>query len=330
MKKILALCLALVLFFGCTCTAFAAGNSSYGAYKHVVIVGIDGAGRFIKQAHTPNFDRMFKDGAVDYTARTETKSDSGPNWGAMLTGVSFLHTKMENGTVSSVQRTSDTKYPSIYNVVRSAMPDSVLASYVNWNAVNYGIIESDLGVEEVNITDDNALTDAICEYFAAGNKPTLFFVQIDCVDAAGHAYGSSSTEYFEAIQTADGYLGRIFDAVEENGMLDDTLFIVAADHGHKPNGGHGRFSMRETNTTIAVRGKTVVSGGTMDAITRTRDVAAIALYALGVDRPQVMTARVPANLFVDVRGEMRAIYKDPLDAITAALAWIVTLCTAWI
>lgn len=330
MKKILALCIAAMLVFGCACTAIAAGSGSYGAYKHVVIVGIDGAGRFIEQAHTPNFDRIFKDGAVDYTARTETKSDSGPNWGAMLTGVSFLQTKMQNGTVSSVQRTSDTKYPSVFNVIRSAMPDSVLASYVNWNAINYGIIETDLGVEEVNITDDSALTDAICAYFDAGNKPTLFFVQLDSVDGAGHSCGSASTEFFEAIETADGYLGHIFDSVEANGMLDDTLFIVAADHGHELRGGHGGISMRVTNTTIAVRGKTVVSGGKMDKCTRTRDVAALVLYALGLERPDVMTARVPADVFVDVRGEMRSIYKDPLDAITAALAWICTLCTAWI
>ena len=330
MNRFTAVCLALLLAFGCTVTAFAADSGSYGAYSHVVIVGIDGAGRFIRQAHTPNFDRIFKDGAVDYTARTETKTDSGPNWGAMLTGASFLKTKMENGTVSSVQRTSDTKYPSVFNVVRQAMPDSALASYVNWNAINYGIIETDIGVEEVNITDDNALTDAICAYFDAGNTPTLFFVQLDSVDGAGHSYGSGSTEYFAAIETADGYLGRIFDALERNDMLDDTLLIVAADHGHKLRGGHGRFSMRETNTTIAVRGKTVISGGTMDKCTRTRDLAAIALYALGVERPDSMTSRVPANVFVDVRGERRAIYKDPFDAVTSALAWIVTLCTAWI
>ncbi len=215
---------------------------------------------------------------MDYTARTETKSDSGPNWGAMLTDVSFLHTKLEN----------------------------------------------DIGVNEVTIEYDKALTEAICDYFDACNQPTLFFVQLDDVDAAGHSFGSRSTEYFDAIATADERLGRIFDAVKRNGLLDDSLFMVTADHGHKIGGGHGRFSMRETNTTIAVRGRTVVSGGKMDSITRTRDVAAIALYALGLERPRVMTARVPANLFVDVRGETRALYKDPLDAATAALAWILT------
>ena len=92
MKKTISLLLSLLLLFGCVSAAFAAeaGGDSFGAYKHVFIIGIDGAGRFIKDADTPNFDRIFKDGAVKYTARAEVKTDSGPNWGAILTGASIF------------------------------------------------------------------------------------------------------------------------------------------------------------------------------------------------------------------------------------------------
>lgn len=329
MKKALSVILAALFAFACMSMAFAADNGSFGAYKRVFIIGIDGAGRFIKDVNTPNFDRIFRDGAVDYTARAETKTDSGPNWGAMLTGVSFLHTKLQNGTVSSVERTSETQYPSVFTYVRRAMPEAELGSFVHWNAVNYGIIENDIGVTEVNITNDKELTDAICAYFDEGNQPTLFFVQLDEVDAAGHSFGSNSSEYFDAIEKADGYLGSIYDAAARNGLLDDALFIVAADHGHTVRGGHGGLSMRETNVTVAVCGKTVVPGGKMDAYTRNRDIAAMTMCALGLSRPDNMSARIPADLFRDVGGEKRPILKDPADTITAALAWIVTLCTKW-
>ncbi len=89
-------------------------------------------------------------------------------------------------------------------------------------------------------------------------------------------------------------------------------------------GGHGRFSLNESLTTIAAAGKTVQPGGTLDKVTRDRDIAAIALFAIGLDRPQTMSARIPANLFADTPGEARSFYKDPLDGIISPVMWIVT------
>ncbi len=302
-------------------------SPSYGAYKHVFIIGVDGAGQFFRDADTSEFDRIFASGAVDYSVRVEIPTDSGPNWGSILTGVSYFKHKIHNGNSGETQRTSDTQYPTVFTVIRSAMPDTELASFVNWNNVNYGMIETDIGVHEVNVTDDAALTDEICAYLDEGNAPTLLFVQLDSVDHAGHEYGSASEQYMDAIHTADGYVGKIYDAVVRNGLADDSLFIVTADHGHKKTGGHGRFSMRETLTTVAAAGKTVVAGGELDKTARARDIAAVTLFALGIERPAYMSARIPANLFQDTKGEMRSFFKDPIDGILSPIMWPVTLVT---
>ena len=329
MKKFISALLSIALMFSVSSMAFAADKSkSYGAYEHVFIIGIDGAGRFIKDADTPNFDRIFTNGAVDYTARTEVPTDSGPNWASILTGVSYFKHYIHNGNSGENERSSDTEFPSIYTYARKAMPDAELASFVNWNNVNFGIIENDIGVTKVNVPNDSDLTDEICAYFDEGNAPSIFYVQIDCVDAAGHAHGSESDEYFDAIHEADGYLGKIYDSVERNGLMENGLFIVCSDHGHTIKGGHGRFSMRETNTTVAFAGKTVKAGGKLDSDTRNRDVAAVALYALGIERPSNFTARIPANLFEDAKGELRPFYKDPLDSLISAVMWPITLVTA--
>lgn len=300
-------------------------SASFGAYKHVFIIGVDGAGRFFKDADTPNFDRIFANGAVNYKVRVEVPSDSGPNWASVLTGVSYFKHLIHNGSSGEVQRDSSTKYPTVFGVVRAARNQTELASFVNWNNVNYGMIETDLGVTEHQNGDDAALTDEICAYFDEGDAPAVFFVQLDSVDGAGHAYGSASQEYLDAITTADSYVGKIYDAVVRNGLMEDGLFIVTADHGHKKTGGHGRFSMRESITTIAATGKTVIPGGTLDGVTRDRDIAAITLFALGVDQPAGMSARVPGNLFNDTQGTLRSFYKDPLDGIISPVMWLVTL-----
>ena len=300
-------------------------SPSFGAYKHVFIIGVDGAGQFFRDADTPEFDRIFASGAVDYSVRVEIPTDSGPNWGSILTGVSYFKHLIHNGNSGETQRTKDTKYPSVFAVIRQARPDAVLAPFVNWNNVNYGMVETDIGVNEMNVTDDAALTDKICEYLDAGSKPALLFVQLDSVDHAGHTYGSASEEYMDAIAAADGYVGRIYDAVVRNGLAEDSLFIVTADHGHKKTGGHGRFSKRETLTTVAAVGKTVVQSDTLGSTARARDIAAITLFALGVDRPAQMSARIPPHLFAETKGEARSFYKDPLDGLLSPVMWLVTM-----
>lgn len=329
MKKIISLLLSVLMITACAIPAFAADASgSFGAYKHVYIIGVDGAGRFFKDANTPNFDRIFADGAVDYTARAETVTVSAENWGAMLTGVSYLRHGLTNGSTGAAERTSETDFPSIFTYVRKAMPDAELASIVNWDNINYGIIENDIGVTKEHADEDAAVTDLICDYFNAGNSPTLFFVQLDSVDHVGHSLGSKSEEYIKQIETVDGYLGRIYDAIEANGGMEDGLFMVVADHGHTFKGGHGGLTMRETNVTLAVKGKTVVKGGKLSSAARNRDVAAISLYALGVERPEYMSAIVPAGLFTDVKGESRPFTVDTWDRILSTLSWMITLITA--
>lgn len=327
MKKILCAVLCLLLAAGLVLPAFAAkADGTFGAYKHVYIIGIDGAGRFIRDADTPSFDRIFADGAVDYTARAETITTSAQNWGAILTGVSYLKHGLTNTITGSVERTSATEYPTIFTYARRAFPDAELASFVHWNNINYGLIENDIGVTEDNGSDEE-VTEKIEAYFDAGNDPTLFFVQLDDVDHVGHSLGSKAPEYFEQITLTDSYLGRIYDAIDRNGMMEDGLFIVVADHGHTVPGGHGGLTMRETNVTLAVKGKTVIKGATLDKLARNRDVAAIALYALGIERPDHMSSRLPGNLFENVKGESRPFAKDPADSFISMFAWIITRIT---
>ena len=326
MKKCISVFLSVVLLALCAVPALADGekSASFGAYDHVFIIGVDGAGHFFDTVDTPEFDRIFADGAVTYAARAETVTVSAQNWGSILTGVSFLRHLMTNDSIDANERDSSTKYPSIFAYARKAYPDAALASIVNWNPINYGIIENDIDVYKGHEGNDAAVTDAIVEYFNAGNAPKLFFSHFDEVDHAGHEYGSLAEEYFSAIRRADEMIGRIYDAIEENGLMENGLFIVVADHGHMTVGGHFGLTSRETDVTLAVKGKTVVSGGAFDADTRNRDVSAIALYALGIERPAYMSSRVPADLFQDTAGEKRDNRSDLIDAVLAAVTGVIT------
>ena len=330
MKKWIALLLTLALVCAFVSPALALGKDcSFGGYKHVFIIGVDGAGTYFEKDYMTNFHRIFDGGAVRYGVRTETKTDSGPNWASILSGVSYFKTGAENGVVAGEEERKFPWFPSIFSYVHDAMPDAELASFCNWSAINIGIIEDDIGVTKVSGGPDDALTDKVVEYFEAGNTPTLYFVHLDEVDAAGHAHGSSSEEYETAMKNSDARIGRIYDAIEKAGLMEDGLFLVTADHGHKATGGHGRFSKIESLSTIALTGKTVRAGGKLDSDTKLRDVAAIALFALGVTCTNWhFSAKVPARCFKDFVGQIRPWHHDVVDLLCGTFMWIYTLLGA--
>ena len=299
MKKLVCLLLALIIIVSCAFLVGAKqGNSNgFGEYDSVFIVGIDGAGAAFRDVETPCFDRIFSDGAVRYDAHTENITISAQNWGSILMGVSCEEHGLTNDVCETTERTSDEEYNSIFYYVREKYPESELVSFNNWSAINKGLIENDINATKINAGSDTLVTDSIVGYLNNGNKPKLMFVQLDDVDHAAHAYGGFSEGYYAAVRDADAHIGRIYDALVANGLMKNGLFIVVSDHGETYNG-HGGNTPEESSAVLAVQGKTV-NNITLNEDVKIRDVAAVALYALGIERPSHMTATVPGNLFAD-------------------------------
>ena len=89
------------------------------------------------------------------------------------------------------------------------------------------------------------------------------------------------------------------------GILDDTLFIVIADHGgaNSPDGKghHGGWTDGEKYVTFAAAGKGVNAVEIEEM--NIRDLASIVLYALGIGIPEIdeqgWTSQIPAGMFTD-------------------------------
>ena len=283
---------------------------SKGAYKHVVILGVDGAGAFFKDTYTPRCDEIFKGGAFTYKAQAQKPTISAQNWGAILHGVLPEFHGLTNAIVASCPYPLDSPFPSIFRVVREARPDAALASFCVWDPVNYGIIENNLGIVEGTGSDAD-VTQKTVDYLDK-NAPTLLFVHYDLADAAGHGHGYGSPEHLQSVSTADGYIGRIYDKLNQRGLLDDTLFIVCTDHGGTPGGSHGGNTQAELDVFLGVAGKTV-DGDTGIQDAENRDIAAIAAYALGLEFPETWTARVPTGVFLGVEAGERPVAVLPVS-----------------
>jgi arylsulfatase A-like enzyme len=100
-------------------------------------------------------------------------------------------------------------------------------------------------------------TDAVLEIMAQeGDGWSGIFVSLPGVDKAAHMWGGVNdpedatpgydpmTHMRYATETADAQVGRIMQALEDSGQLDDTLVVLTADHGSVAAGKghfHGDF-----------------------------------------------------------------------------------------
>ncbi len=289
-------------------------------YSHVIVLGIDGAGAFIKDADTPEFDRIFANGAVTYSALSSRPTISAECWGSMLLGVGPEIHGLTNGIVESTPYPTNSPFPSLFRRIRDAIPDAVLGSYCDWNPITHGIVENNIGVFH-DTARDAELTPIICD-FILSKKPDFLFVQFDSVDGAGHKYGYGTSEHLQRIHEVDKLINDIHATTARAGIIEDTLFIVIADHGGTNNedggGKHGGWTDEEKLVTFAAAGKTVNSAEIKEM--NIRDLAATVLYALGIAAPDFdekgWTSQIPAGLFDD--GSVKP-YKD-ISHLTGAPA----------
>lgn len=271
-------------------------------FSHVIVVGIDGAGSFIKDAETPNFDCIFSNGAVTYNALASNPSISAECWGSMLLGVGPEIHKLTNAIVSSTPYPVDSEFPSLFRRIKEAFPDAKLGSYCDWNPITYGIVENNIGVFHDTANDDD-LAPIICD-FIRNNKPDFLFIQFDSVDGAGHKFGYGTPEHLKRINEVDELVNDVYFAAVDCGMIDETLFIVISDHGgtNSSDGGHhGGWTDEEKYVTFAATGKGVNNAVISDM--NIRDLAATILYAFGIDAPEFdengWTSQIPEGIFND-------------------------------
>ena len=263
-------------------------------YEHVIILGVDGAGNFHKDCNTPNMDRIFiEDGAWTDYCRAATPSISAQCWGSMLIGVKPTVHRLTNDIVVTQKYTNEA-FPTIFKLVRNAHPDAKLEAVCNWDPIYYGIIEPDINVK-LQSGDDAEVTQKVMTTITK-DKPELLFVQFDSVDHAGHSVTYGSQKYLKTLEIIDKYIGKIYTAIEEAGILDSTLLIITADHGGNGTS-HGGASDGEMNTFFGAHGKTVNKTG--DLVLEGRDIAAIVCYALGVEGNKAWDSYIPQNLFTD-------------------------------
>ena len=294
--RIISLILTIISVFSITFPYIVGRRLPESNYNYVVVIGVDGMGAFCKNTDTPNMDKIFENGCQTFEAVSMSPTISAQNWGAMLTGA---NPKVHNVTNENITENtySNIFLPTLFKRVRLAYPNAKIGAFCNWHPIYDGILEKGLNVRTQTDPSDEILTEEIIEYIK--QKPKFLFVQFDEVDHAGHSYGYGSPEHLAQITKEDEYIKDIYDSYVEQGIIDETLFIVTADHGGNGKD-HGYDSENEKMVFFGATGKTVIANSKPEYM-QTKDISAIVLYALGIKIPlyysKGFSSQVPQGVF---------------------------------
>lgn len=108
----------------------------------------------------------------------------------------------------------------------------------------------------------------------------LMFVHFAGGDNRGHKYGWMSGEYMKVLRQGDEVLGKIIQALKDNGLFETTFIMVTADHGgHDTN--HIGTLIEDFRIPWIAYGPGVVQKELTLPI-YTMDTAATVAYALGL------------------------------------------------
>lgn len=303
----LAVCaLSICFLFACSLNRPQPSEQKKNLPEHVILIGFDGWSSYSMNhgADMPTVREIMTKGAVDLKSRSVLPSSSAVNWASMFMGAGpEIHGYTEWGSrvpeLPSRIVNSDGRFPNIFGLYRDKDPNAEIGCIYEWEGIHHLMDTLALTYEEQApaITGENP---AGCTPFAVKyikeRKPNLLAVIYDKPDGTGHTYGWTSPEYNSMLTHLDNALKEIIEAVEEAGILDNTVFIITSDHGGI-NKGHGGKTMDEMERPLIFYGKGIKKGYEITESTMVYDIASTMAYLLGVEQPQEWIGRSVMSIF---------------------------------
>jgi predicted AlkP superfamily pyrophosphatase or phosphodiesterase len=200
--------------------------------KKVLLIGLDGVRPdAIFAAKTPNIGKLAVRGVSSWNAQTERLCYSSTCWTSLLTGV---HGEKHNvllryWEVPGPER--DLQYKSISGLLTDWNPQVRCIAHSGWPYIITEIFEEGT-LSNSSSGSDKEITKRMCQDINK-DKGDFYFIQLNETDEAGHEFDFSarSAGYLKAIEKADGYVGRLLDALYFRPHAEDWLVCLVSDHG---------------------------------------------------------------------------------------------------
>ena len=272
--------------------------------KHVILIGLDGWGAYsVSKAEMPNVKKLMDDGSYTLKKRSVLPSSSAVNWASMFMGAGpELHGYTEwyskTPELPSREVNKNGIFPTVFSLLHESDPKVEIGCIYEWETIRCLVDTFALNYDK-HVSEAESNPAAAAQYAADYIKkahPNLLAVIIDNPDHVGHAAGHDTPEYYAMLKELDKYVGQIVNAVKEAGMLDETIFIVTADHGGI-NKGHGGKTMEEMETAFIISGINIKKGHEITESMMQFDVASTIAHIFKLEQPQVWIGRPVLSAF---------------------------------
>lgn len=274
--------------------------------RRVVLFSLDGisvAG--FQQAKTPHLDALLAEGALSLQTRVVMPSVTLPNWTSHLTGSGPEQHGVVNNEwtltqfkLPAIQTDEDGYYPSVFKVLKDAVPQMKTAFYYNWKELINPYNKKYL--DETSFLDQDgyqANYEKAFNFITKNRKnPILVFLYTVHTDHAGHKHKWMSPEYIRSIEEADVEIGKFIEKMKQEDLYDDTHFMFLSDHGGIEYG-HGGVSVDEMIVPWGITGPEIAKGLKMSEANNTVNTASTILKLFRVEQPGAWTGEAPESIF---------------------------------
>lgn len=225
----------------------------------VVAVSIDGlkpwAIRTLGAERAPVLHRLMAEGASTLNARTARElTDTLPNHTGMLTGRRIDEERGGHGVTWNDDRTEPATVhdaagepvESVFSVVSDGAGTPALFA----SKSKFALFERSWGdsIDRFLVREHNGRLAGRVRSDLIEHERSFRFVHFSRPDKVGHHRGFRSQAYLDAVARTDTLLGRVVAALEEQGLADQAVLVVTADHGGA--GGSHRDPTRLANYRV--------------------------------------------------------------------------------
>jgi|GEM_PF-2669940 len=202
------------------------------APKRALLIIVDGVTpNAMKHARTPTFDALNARGVFGTDARTIFPTITGPAHTSLLTGArvgthGFLYPKMLDAFGNRLLDFTEGLMQA-ETIAEACRPRGLVSVGIGSRFLRGAdalITEGIVGEDMDDIT--NRAIAALRDW-----EPHFLMVVYYAADTMGHLFGPEADETLAAIEEIDARVQKILTAYDDKNFLDDTIIVVAADHG---------------------------------------------------------------------------------------------------